>query len=121
MSYMLSLVDPDILIKLLLKTFVSCQFRPIPRFKPGTEVFKDFIANYTHDSKFRKLFVFDLPADVTEAMLRDVCSSFGEIEDVRLVVDSSTNKSKGYGFIVFVDALSALKAINTETVIGVAI
>ena len=52
-------------------------------------------------------------------MIRNSFSTYGDIEDVRLVTDTATNKPRGYGFIVFVSALGALKALSTETSIGV--
>ena len=94
-------------------------FEPTPRFKPGTEIFNDFIDNCTKDTKFRKLFVFDLSQTVTEEMIRSSFSIYGDIEDVRIVTDPATNKPKGYGFIVFASALGALKALSAETSVGV--
>ena len=94
-------------------------FTPTPRFKPGTEIFNDFIDNCTKDTKFRKLFVFDLPQTVTEEMIRNAFSTYGDIEDVRIVTDPDTNKPKGDGFLVFASALGALKALSADTSIGV--
>ena len=119
LSYMLGLVDHDILIKLLMKSCVFEPFCPTPRFKPGTEVFNDFINNYTNDTKFRKLFIFDVPLDVTEDQIRDTFTKYGEIEDIRLVTDPSSNRSKGYGFIVFVKAMGALCAISHDNTVNV--
>ena len=45
-------------------------------------------------------------------MLRDVFSSFGELEDAAVVPDRNTGKSKGYGFVIFKsmdDAYAALE------------
>ncbi|KAK8823093.1 hypothetical protein WA538_002244, partial [Blastocystis sp. DL] len=51
-------------------------------------------------------------------MIRNAFSTYGDIEDVRIVTDPDTNKPKGYGFLVFASALGALKALSADTSIG---
>lgn len=36
-------------------------------------------------------------------MLREYFSQFGELSECRLVVDKNSNKSRGFGFVAFID------------------
>ncbi|KQK03779.1 UBP1-associated protein 2B [Brachypodium distachyon] len=53
------------------------------------------------DPAQRKIFVHGLGWDTTVDTLREAFSSYGEIEDLKLVSDRNTGKCKGYGFILF--------------------
>lgn len=66
----------------------------------------------------KKLFVGGLPWKTTEKELRDVFSKFGEVEDVKVIRDRRTGKSKGFGFVTFGTPESAAKAkegLNNST------
>lgn len=58
------------------------------------------------DGNERKVFVGGLPKNATEDMVRDNFGIFGELADVKMMLDES-GKSKGYCFIEFVEAESA--------------
>jgi len=58
----------------------------------------------------RKLFVGGLPWKTTEKELREAFSKFGEVEEVKVIRDRRTGKSKGFGFVTFESAESAMKA-----------
>ncbi len=58
----------------------------------------------------KKLFVGSLEWSVTENDLQQAFSSFGEIEEVILVKDKFSGKSKGFGFVTFVNGDDADKA-----------
>jgi len=47
------------------------------------------------------LFVGDLAADVTEAMLYNAFCNVGQCADARIMWDHNTGRSKGYGFVSF--------------------
>lgn len=49
----------------------------------------------------RKVFVGGLPSYSTEQSLLAYFLPFGEIEDVNIVMDKHTSRSKGYGFVSF--------------------
>jgi RNA recognition motif-containing protein len=49
---------------------------------------------------------------MTEQDLRDMFSQAGEIQDVMLIVDRDTRRSKGFGFVEFVTEEDANKAIE---------
>ncbi len=58
----------------------------------------------------KKLFVGGLPWKTTEKELKEAFSKFGEVEDVKVIRDKRTGKSKGFGFVTFESNESALKA-----------
>uniref|UniRef100_A0A5B6ZGM0 Putative UBP1-associated protein 2C n=1 Tax=Davidia involucrata TaxID=16924 RepID=A0A5B6ZGM0_DAVIN len=53
------------------------------------------------DPAKRKLFVRGLGWETTTDKLRNVFSSFGELEEAIVITDKLTGKSKGYGFVTF--------------------
>ncbi|XP_070550219.1 nucleolysin TIAR-like [Ptychodera flava] len=58
------------------------------------------------------VFVGDLVPEVETEDLKNAFSAFGEISDARVVKDLQTNKSKGYGFVSFVNKAEAENAIK---------
>ncbi|XP_044470219.1 UBP1-associated protein 2B-like isoform X2 [Mangifera indica] len=60
----------------------------------------------------RKIFVHGLGWDTTPETLKSVFDIFGEIEDLKLVMDRVTGKAKGFAFIVFKTRKSAEKALQ---------
>ncbi|KAM4583317.1 RNA-binding protein 39-like [Fundulus diaphanus] len=59
-----------------------------------------------------RLYVGSLHFNITEEMLRGIFEPFGRIENIQLMMDSETGRSKGYGFITFADAECAKKALE---------
>lgn len=59
-----------------------------------------------------KLYVGSLHQNITEDMLRGIFSPFGTIDQVQLVKDPSTGISQGYGFITFLEADCAKRALE---------
>ncbi|KAI3848603.1 hypothetical protein MKX03_010313 [Papaver bracteatum] len=64
------------------------------------------------DPSHRKLFVHGLGWETTSDKLREIFSTYGELEDCNVVVDKNTGKSKGYGFILYKHRKSASKALQ---------
>jgi cold-inducible RNA-binding protein len=60
----------------------------------------------------KKLYVGNLSYSMTEQDLRDMFGQAGEIQDVMLIVDRDTRRSKGFGFVEFVTEEDAQKAID---------
>ncbi|KAG2375182.1 hypothetical protein C9374_010186 [Naegleria lovaniensis] len=58
------------------------------------------------------LFIFHLPGDVDDNKLHDLFSKFGDIESVKVIRDSKTNLSKGYGFVKYFSLESAIEAVS---------
>lgn len=57
-----------------------------------------------------KLFVGGLDRKMRGSELRDVFSRFGDIAFARVKLEEETNRSKGYGFVVFINPADAAKA-----------
>ncbi|KAM1235395.1 hypothetical protein ACFX2J_004862 [Malus domestica] len=64
------------------------------------------------DSTLRKLFIRGLGADTTSDSLRSLFSAFGELDEAIVIHDKATGKSKGYGFVTFKHADSALLSLK---------
>ncbi|CAM9113869.1 unnamed protein product [Discosporangium mesarthrocarpum] len=63
------------------------------------------------DITMRKIFIRGLAWDTTVETLRNVFSSFGELDDAIVTMDRQTGKSKGYGFVTFRQATCAAAAV----------
>jgi len=57
-----------------------------------------------------KLFVGGLPREIRGYQLRELFSPFGEIVFATVKLDRETRKSRGFGFVEFVNAEDATKA-----------
>lgn len=64
--------------------------------------------------KQNKLYVGNFPYTVDEEQLRELFSSYGEIEDLALIKDRDTGRPKGFGFITFASQQSAEKALEMD-------
>uniref|UniRef100_A0A182T2M4 RRM domain-containing protein n=1 Tax=Anopheles maculatus TaxID=74869 RepID=A0A182T2M4_9DIPT len=62
------------------------------------------------DTTWTKLFVGGLPYHTTDKSLREHFSVYGDIEEAVVITDRTTNKSRGYGFVIMGDRLSAERA-----------
>ncbi|XP_059179227.1 cytotoxic granule associated RNA binding protein TIA1-like isoform X10 [Physella acuta] len=58
------------------------------------------------------VFVGDLSADIEQHQLRDAFAAYGEISDCKIIRDPATMKSRGYGFVSYVNKQDAEAAIN---------
>lgn len=89
----------------------------ISALKKHGDVAKD-VADVAHkDSAKRKLFVRGLAWDTKSETLRSVFSAYGEIERADIVMDKSSGKNKGFGFVTyksFAGVLAALKEPNKK-------
>ena len=61
----------------------------------------------------KKIYVGNLPYTVGEDELREVFEKIGEIASVKVITDSATGRSKGFGFIEMNSDEDADKAIAT--------
>lgn len=64
-----------------------------------------------------KIYVGNLPFSVTSDDLSNMFQTYGDITDVRLIMDRETGRSKGFGFVTFGSedaANSALDFNDTE-------
>lgn len=58
----------------------------------------------------KKLFLGNLPFSVTEEQLRELFAPHGELEEIVLVTDRMTHRSRGIAFVRFVNAEEASQA-----------
>ncbi len=59
----------------------------------------------------QKLFVGGISWDTTEDGLRDAFSKFGELQEVKIIKDRDTGRSRGFGFITYSQSEDASAAI----------
>ncbi|KAK1302561.1 hypothetical protein QJS10_CPB12g01114 [Acorus calamus] len=64
------------------------------------------------DTTQRKLFIRGLGWDTTTDGLRSLFSAYGDLDEAVVIMDKSTGKSKGYGFITFHHIDGALLALK---------
>lgn len=57
----------------------------------------------------------NLPNQLTEGDIICIMSQFGEIEDINLVRDKDTGKSRGFAFVKYEDARSCILAVDNFT------
>jgi RNA recognition motif-containing protein len=61
----------------------------------------------------KKLYVGNLPYQITEDGLRDVFAAIGEVTSSKIVTDTGTGRSRGFGFVEMANDEEAEKAITT--------
>ena len=59
-----------------------------------------------------KIFVGRLSYDTTEATLTELFAQYGEVASVAVIMDRSTNQSKGFAFVEMNDLKAAQTAIK---------
>ena len=59
-----------------------------------------------------KVYVGNLPFSVEDDKLKEIFSSYGEIEEATVIKDKFSGRSKGFGFVTFKEDESAKKAIS---------
>lgn len=64
------------------------------------------------DTTLRKLFIRGLSSDTTSETIRNLFSSYGELEEAIVIFDKNTGKSKGFGFITFKHVDGAIIALK---------
>lgn len=57
-----------------------------------------------------KLFVGNLSWNTDDQSLREAFESFGEIASARVITDRETGRSRGFGFVEFVDSSAGEEA-----------
>ncbi|PNX90579.1 hypothetical protein L195_g046704, partial [Trifolium pratense] len=67
------------------------------------------------DHVHRKLFVHDLSLNTTSQSLCNAFKVYGEIEDGNVIVYENTQKSRGFGYILYKDVKSAQKALSVPS------
>jgi RNA recognition motif-containing protein len=60
----------------------------------------------------KKLFVGSLSWNINDQGLREAFEPFGEITEATVITDRDSGRSRGFGFVTFVDEEAADKAIS---------
>lgn len=61
-----------------------------------------------------KVYIGNLPYNISEQDIESVFSQFGTIEDISLIRDRGTGRLKGFGFITFESQKSAQEALQMD-------
>ncbi len=72
----------------------------------------------------KKLFIGGLSWNTNDDGLRQAFESFGELEEVKVIFDRQTNRSRGFGFVTYqndADAQTAIEEMNGKELDGRAI
>lgn len=67
------------------------------------------------------IYVGNLSYDVTDSMLKETFSSFGQVAEANVISDRVTGRSKGFGFVEMPDrdeAQAAMSALNGSELMG---
>ncbi|MDP2628449.1 MAG: RNA-binding protein [Nanoarchaeota archaeon] len=59
-----------------------------------------------------KIYVGNLPFSVDDDKLKELFSSFGDVEEASIIKDKFSGRSKGFGFVTINDDEAAKKAIS---------
>ncbi len=60
-----------------------------------------------------KLFVGGISWGTSEDNLHDTFEQFGQLEEVKIITDRETGRSRGFGFVTYINSNDAQKAIDT--------
>ncbi|MFW5680170.1 MAG: RNA recognition motif domain-containing protein [Pseudomonadota bacterium] len=63
----------------------------------------------------RKLFVANFPYSTGEEALRELFGQFGEVEEIKIIYDRETGRSRGFGFVMMENeahCVTAADALN---------
>jgi cold-inducible RNA-binding protein len=60
----------------------------------------------------KKLYVGNLPWSITEDEVRDVFSACGSVEEVKIITDQESGRSRGFAFVTMASDEDASKAIS---------
>lgn len=61
-----------------------------------------------------KIYIGNLPYQTNEKELENLFSKYGQIEDVAVIRDRYTNRSKGFGFVTFSTSEAAQNALEVN-------
>lgn len=66
----------------------------------------------------KKLYVGNIPWKATEEDLKKLFSEFGDVDNVRIITDRETGRSRGFGFVEMNDAEEAMNNLNDSEFMG---
>ena len=69
----------------------------------------------------KKIYVGNISFNAQENDLRNLFAQYGEVADVKIIVDKYTDRSKGFGFVEMHDdsaGTAAISALNGSELLG---
>ena len=60
-----------------------------------------------------KLYVGNLSFETNETSLQDAFAEFGTVTDSVIMIDRTTNRSRGFGFVTMMTVDEAIRAVDT--------
>lgn len=66
------------------------------------------------EQRKRRVFVSNLPIDMSSNRLSELLCRFGEIRNAYIICDFESKTSKGYGYVEYIDPASANRAIRAD-------
>lgn len=93
--------------------WLACLTSSATQFPPVLEEIK---AVASADVAHRKVFVRGLAWETQTEHLREAFSTFGDVQEGAVIFDKTTGKSRGYGFVTFVDMEAAMRAVEQQTI-----
>jgi cold-inducible RNA-binding protein len=60
----------------------------------------------------KRLYVGNLNYNTNDQALRDAFAEFGDVKDVKVIIDRETGRSKGFGFVEFANEADAQNAVT---------
>lgn len=66
-------------------------------------------------ARLARLYVSNLPWTIGHRQLREYFAQFGPVQSAKVIFDTSTGLSKGYGFIEFQNKAAADDATNKQS------
>ncbi|WP_236631932.1 RNA recognition motif domain-containing protein [Endozoicomonas montiporae] len=76
--------------------------------------FKNVIIGDLLTMQQNKLFVGNLPFSANENDLQIAFEQFGEIDEIRVIIDRETGRSRGFAFVTFAEKDSADSALSMD-------
>ena len=61
--------------------------------------YADLMSRGSKDKGPMRLYIGSLHFNITEEMLKGIFEPFGKIQQLQLIMDTETGRSKGYGFV----------------------
>ena len=65
-----------------------------------------------------KLYVGNIPFDVTEDQIKEMFSEFGEVLSVNIITDRESGRSRGFCFVEMENANAAIGGLNGKEMSG---
>ena len=80
---------------------------------------KDRLRDFGHEQRFTNVYVKNFGEDFTDDQLMETFSKYGKIISAKVMIDHSTGRSRGFGFVSFSEHQMAMKAVDKMSGVNV--